>query len=111
MTQEGAEIMQYIEYYTMKYFMESSVPTFEFEYMTDTDGTKWRGTYEFEDNDTKLKTVFTNQWYWNGSDWVDKTTDPDKTWTIESLTDGTLKLNYIMSAQGLDYHFAMTLTK
>lgn len=110
-TQEGAEIMQFIEYYKMDYFMESSVQTFEFEYMTDTDGTKWRGTYEFEDNDTKLKTIFTNQWTWNGLAWEEASPDEDKSWDIENLTSGTLKMNYIMTAQGLDYHFSMTLAK
>lgn len=110
-TQEGAEIMQWVEYYKMDFFMEATTQTFEFEYMTDTDGTKWRGTYEFEDNDTKLKTVFTNQWFWGGSDWVEVTPDPEKSWDIVDLTSETLKMTYVMSAQGLDYNFAMTLEK
>ena len=110
-TQEGSEIMQYVEYYKMHFFLESSIQTFEFEYRTDTDGTKWRGTYEFEENETRVKTIFENQWIWNGSSWQEATPDGDKSWEIEILTSESLKLNYIITAQGVDYHFVMLFSK
>ncbi|MCF8368439.1 MAG: hypothetical protein K9G76_05305 [Bacteroidales bacterium] len=110
-TMEGAEIMGSVEYYTMGFFMEADAQTFEFEYRTNTDGVKWRGIYAFEEEDTKLKTTYVSQWFWNGSDWQATAPEQEKTWTIEKLTSGTLQLGYITSAQNTDYHFLMTLKK
>lgn len=111
-TQEGMELIENIEYYKMNYFLESDVQTFEFEYMTDTDGVKWQGTYEFEENDTKIKTVFVSQWIWNGNAWQPFTPDEDKIWEIDNLTANSLQLTYIVTAAGgTNYTFKMILTK
>lgn len=111
-TQDGAELMDNVEYYKMNYYLESSVETFEYEYMTNTDGQKWQGTYEFQDNNSKLKTNFTNQWFWNGSSWQSATPGEDKVWDIDKLTAANLELSYIVSTQGgIDYVFKMVLQK
>jgi len=111
-TQDGAELIDNIEYYKMLYYLESTGESFEFEYMTNTDGQKWQGTYEFQDNDTKLKTNFASQWFWNGSDWQASTPDDDRIWDIDKLTDETLELSYIVSTLGgTEYEFKMIMKK
>lgn len=111
-TQDGVELIDNIEYYKMQYYLESSGESFEYEYMTNTDGQKWQGIYEFQDNDTKLKTNFASQWFWNGSVWEATTPDEDKIWDIDKLTADTLELSYIVSTQGgAEYIFKMIMTK
>lgn len=110
-TMNGAEIMENVEYYTMEYYLESSVETFEFEYKTSTDGVKWQGSYEFEDNNSKLKTTYENQWFWNGSAWAETTPDEAKSWDIDKLTETSLEISYIISSNGNDTYFKMILTK